>query len=136
MFWVSEYLGNLRYAICADFLQLITDLCFQNMTVTKFLPLCCLFCYFINQLEISFSWLTMTLQFCLHTEVLKSRTVFSCILDKVFRNFYPFGIFPSYTRGCKTTLCITSETGAEPNTSGSKMYIFQCKIDKITHIQA
>ena len=28
--------------------------------------------------------------------------------DKVFRDFHPFWIFPSYTRGCTTTSCLTS----------------------------
>ena len=32
----------------------------------------------------------------------------SCIPDKVFHDFHPFWIFPSYTRGCKTTPCMTS----------------------------
>ena len=32
----------------------------------------------------------------------------SCISDKLFRDFHPFWIFPSCTRGCKTTLCMTS----------------------------
>ena len=34
----------------------------------------------------------------------------SCIPDKVFRDFHPFWIFPSYTRGCKMTSCMMSES--------------------------
>ena len=32
----------------------------------------------------------------------------SCIPDKVFRDFNPFWIFPSYTSGCKTTSCLNT----------------------------
>ena len=37
-----------------------------------------------------------------------SNQTVSCIPDKGFRDFHPFWIFPSYTRGCKTTSCMTS----------------------------
>ena len=35
-------------------------------------------------------------------------TIYSCIPDKVFREFHMFWIFPSYTKACKTTSCMTS----------------------------
>ena len=35
---------------------------------------------------------------------------FSCIPDKVFRKFQPFWIFPFYTRWCKTTSCLMSNS--------------------------
>ena len=34
--------------------------------------------------------------------------LFSCIPNKVFRDFHPFWIFLSYIRGCKTTSYMTS----------------------------
>ena len=34
--------------------------------------------------------------------------LYSCKSDKDFRDFHLFWMFPSYTMGCKPTLCITS----------------------------
>ena len=49
---------------------------------------------------------------CIHTGStplgLHVRKPYICITNKVFRNFHPFWIFPSCTRGCKTTSCMTS----------------------------
>ena len=45
-----------------------------------------------------------------------SRNTLSCIPDNVFRDFHPSWIFPSYTRVCKTTSCMTSgRRRCEPN---------------------